>query len=268
MNNIADKNNKLSRRNFIKTSAVVSVAAMTNVGKYAFAKGSDIIRVGLIGCGGRGAGAAWDCVQAAKGIEIYAMGDLFKDRLDWCVKKFTQQDPKKANAYGGGKLKSENFNASPERCFVGFDAYQKVIDSGVDMIILATPPHFRPIHLKAAVEAGKHVFMEKPVAVDPAGIRSVIKTSELAKKKGLAIVAGTQRRHQKHYVEILKRVNDGHIGEIKSACCYWNGGDMLGYWKWYPQENMSGIEWQCRSWPWFTWTSGDHIVEQHVHNID
>ena len=268
MNNRADKKNKVSRRDFIKASAAVSVAAMTNVGKYAFAKGSDIIRVGLIGCGGRGVGAAWDCVQSAPGIEIYAMGDLFKDRLDWCVKKFTQEDPKKANAYGGGRIKPEEFNVSLERRFVGFDAYQKVIDSGVDMIISAAPPHFRPIHLKAAIEAGKHVFMEKPAGVDPAGIRSVIKTSELAKKKGLSIVAGTQRRHQLHYREIIKRIHDGAIGEIKAAYCYWNGADMLGYWKYYGPEGKNGMEWQCRSWPWFTWLSGDHIVEQHVHNLD
>jgi len=257
----------ISRREFVKASAAVSAAAVLGAGSSAYAAGSDRIRVGVIGCGGRGTGAAWNCVNSAPGVELYALGDLFKDRLDGAVKKLSE-DIAKADSYYGSGLPKENFNVPKERQFVGFDAYQKVIDSGVDMVILAAPPGFRPLQLMAAIKASKHVFMEKPAGVDPAGIRVVIAASELAKKKGLAIVAGTQRRHQKHYVDILKRVNDGQIGEIKSACCYWNGGDMLGYWKWYDRNKMSGMEWQCRSWPWFTWTSGDHIVEQHVHNID
>jgi len=158
---------------------------------------------------------------------------------------------------------------SRDRCFVGFDAYEKVIACDVDLVILAAPPHFRPAHLKAAIKAGKHVFMEKPVGVDPVGIRSVIASSELAKDKGLAIVAGTQRRHQAHYLEIMKRIHNGDIGEIVSGQCYWNGGKMEGYWKFWKQtKRLRGMKWQCRSWPWFTWLSGDHIVEQHVHNID
>jgi predicted dehydrogenase len=260
MNNGADRKNNVSRRDFIKTSAVVSAGVILSNVTGAYAAGSDKIRVGVIGCGGRGTGAAYDCMRSTSGVEIYAMGDLFADRLERSVKWLT--DPSKT------VVTKETFNVPKERQFVGFDAYQKVIDSGVDMVILAAPPGFRPVQLMAAVKAGKHVFMEKPAGVDPAGIRSVIKSSKLAKKKGLAIVAGTQRRHQKHYIDILKRVNDGQIGQIKSACCYWNGGDMIGYWKWYPKGNMSGMEWQCRSWPWFTWTSGDHYVEQHVHNID
>jgi predicted dehydrogenase len=149
--------------------------------------------------------------------------------------------------------------------FVGFDAYQRVIDSDVDMVILATPPHFRPQHLRAAIEAGKHVFMEKPVAVDPVGIRSVIESADMAKEKGLAIVAGTQRRHQAHYIEIMRRVRDGAIGEIVAAQCYWNQG---GLWVVDRDEKMTDMEWQCRNWLYFTWLSGDHIVEQHVHNLD
>jgi predicted dehydrogenase len=237
------------------------------VGSGAFAAGSDKIRVGVIGCGGRGTGAAYNCAVSAPGIEIHAMGDLFRDRLDNAVSKLSSESGSGDNYYGGG-LARENFNVPPERQFVGLDAYQRVIASGVDLVILATPPGFRPMQLMAAIEAGKHVFMEKPAAVDPAGVKVVIAASALAARKGLAVVAGTQRRHQKHYVEILKRVNDGQLGEIKSASCYWNGGDMLGYWPWYPRHDMSGMEWQCRNWPWFAWSSGDHIVEQHVHNID
>jgi len=246
----------LSRRDFIKTSAAVSLAALGPGASRIFAAGSDRLRIGLIGCGGRGEGAVKDCIKAASGVELVAMGDLFKDRMDKTLEALAKDYP-------------NNIKVTKEIFFVGFDAYQKVIASDIDIVILAAPPHFRPMHLKAAIEAGKHVFMEKPVAVDPAGIRSVLASSELAEKKGLAIVAGTQRRHQAHYVEIIKRIHDGDIGEIVAAQCYWNGGDMLGYWKWYErQDGMSSMEWQCRNWPWFTWLSGDHIVEQHVHNMD
>jgi predicted dehydrogenase len=244
----------MTRRDFIKTSAVAGAAALAGGG--VFAAGSDRIRVGLIGCGGRGTGAAKDCANSASGVEIVAMGDLFKDRLD--------------GSYGDLKRSLGNkFKVTPATCFVGFDAYKKVIACDINMVILATPPGFRAMTLKAAVEAGKHVFMEKPAGTDPAQIRSMIASSELAKDKGLGIVAGTQRRHQKHYLDIMQRVRDGAIGEIRGGQAYWNGGDMIGYWKWWPETaELKGMEWQCRSWPWFTWTSGDHIVEQHVHNLD
>jgi predicted dehydrogenase len=150
--------------------------------------------------------------------------------------------------------------------FTGFDNYKGVHSvPGVNLILTAAPPGFRPIHVKAAVEAGKHVFMEKPVAVDPVGIRSIIATSDLAAQKKLAIVAGTQRRHQKRYLEMMKRIQDGQIGEIVAAQVYWNQGDL---WVKQREPGMTEIEWQCRNWLYFTWTSGDHIVEQHVHNID
>ena len=253
---IRQKTSWLSRRDFIKTSAAVSLTALGSGVNKMFAAGSDTIRVGLIGCGGRGTGAVQDCVNAASGVELIAMGDLFKDRLDGSF----------------GELKKnlgDKFKVTKDRCFVGFDCHQKVIACDINLVIIAGPPHFRPTHLKAAIEAGKHVFMEKPAGVDPVGIRSIIASSELAEKKGLAIVAGTQRRHQAHYIEIMKRIKNGDIGEIVAAQVYWNGGDMLGYWKWYErQPGMSDIQWQCRNWPWFTWLSGDHIVEQHVHNID
>jgi predicted dehydrogenase len=155
--------------------------------------------------------------------------------------------------------------ATKERCFVGFDAYKQVIASGVDMVILATPPGFRPLHLQAAIEAGKHVFMEKPVAVDPVGVRSVLQSSEMATQKGLGIVAGTQRRHQNVYNDIMKRVHEGAIGDIVAAQCYWNQG---GLWKVDRQQSMTDMEWQIRNWLYFAWLSGDHIVEQHVHNLD
>ncbi len=243
----------ISRRDFIKTSAAVSLAAMTVGANKAFAAGSDKLRVGMIGCGGRGTGATLDCLNADKGVEVVAMGDLFKDRLDGSLNTLKKEF-------------ADRIKVTPDTCFVGFDAYKEVVAcKEVDLIVTATPPHFRPIHLKASIEAGKHVFMEKPVAVDPVGIRSVIASSELADRKKLAIVAGTQRRHAAGYQEIMKRIHDGDIGEVVGGQCYWNQG---GLWVEEKKPQWSDMEWQCRNWLYFTWLSGDHIVEQHVHNID
>jgi len=254
-------NFSLSRRDFIKTTSAATLAAMIPTTGGMFASGSDKVRVGLIGCGGRGTGAAIDCINSSSSIVITAIGDLFQDRLKSSLKRLTEE------------LNTENLAIAPERCFSGFDAFKKVLACDIDLVILAAPPHFRPEHLEAAVKAGKHIFMEKPVAVDPPGIRSVITSSELATQKGLAIVAGTQRRHQAHYLEILKRVNNGDIGEIVSGQCYWNMGAL---WVERAQQNWenrkakawSDMEWHCRNWLFLTWLSGDHIVEQHVHNLD
>ncbi len=244
----------ISRRDFVRASAVTLATTVAPAGLYA--AGAERLRVGLIGCGGRGIGAAADCLNADPAVELIAMGDLFEDRLK--------------GAWGQLKKDfTDRVRVTPETQFTGFDAYKKVIATpGVDLILHAAPPGFRPIHLRAAIEAGKHVFMEKPAGTDPAGIRSVIESAALADQKGLSIVAGTQRRHQWHYVDLMKRIHDGAIGEIRAAYAYWNGGDMIGYWKWWEKASMSDMEWQCRSWPWFVWTSGDHIVEQHVHNLD
>ena len=255
------KTNKVSRRDFIKTSATVSVAAMLSGTGRVFAAGSDKIRVGVIGCGGRGSGAAVDCIESAQGVEIVAIGELFKDCLDKGIKRIKDKLTEK-------NLPLDKLKATQETCFVGFDAYEKVIACDVDMVILATPPHFRPAHLKAAIEAGKHVFMEKPVAVDPVGVRSIMATSQLAKEKGLAIVAGTQRHHQAHYIELMKRVHNGDIGEIVAAQCFWNSGNMAPWGVRHRQPHWSDMEWQIRNWFFFTWLCGDHIVEQHLHNVD
>ncbi len=256
----SEKAGKVSRRDFIKASATVGMSAILPGKERLFAAGSDKLRVGLIGCGWRGTEAAQDCVNSAPNIEIVAMGDLFQDQVDWSLAQLSRKADDKVSV-------------TEDTSFVGFDAYKKVIACDIDMVILGTPPHFRPEHFKAAVEAGKHVFMEKPVAVDPVGIRSIIASSELAEQKGLAIVAGTQRRHQQHYLEIIRRIHNGDIGEIVSGQCYWNMGEL---WVERAEENMqkrkalgwSDMEWQCRNWLFFTWLSGDHIVEQHVHNLD
>ena len=253
----SEEKGKVSRRDFIKASAAVGMAAVLPGRERLFAAGSDKMRVGLIGCGGQGTRDTISCLKSAPNVELVAMGDLFRDRLGESLRQLKKEEEV-----------SKKVKVTRDTSFVGFDAYKKVIACDVDMVLVVTPPHFHPEHLKAAIEGGKHVFMEKPAAVDPAGIRSIIASSELARQKGLSIVAGTQRRHQAHYLEIIRRIHRGDVGEILGGQCYWNGGDMLGYWKWYERGSMSGMKWQCRNWPWFTWLSGDHIVEQHVHNLD
>jgi predicted dehydrogenase len=240
-----------TRREFCRTAAAGIAAAIPSAG--VFARGSDTIRVGVIGCGGRGTGAAIDCLNADPGVEIVALGDLVPDRVASSLKRLAGKFPARVNV-------------PPTRQFTGFDNYLGVCSCPeVNLIVTAAPPGFRPVHLKAAIDAGKHVFMEKPVAVDPVGVRSVLATSDLAAQKGLAIVAGTQRRHQLKYQELMQRVHDGQIGEIVAAQCYWNQGDL---WVRQREPNMTEMEWQCRNWLYFTWLSGDHIVEQHVHNLD
>ncbi len=236
----------------MKTSAAVSIAALGSGASRIFAAGSDTIRVGLIGCGGRGTGAAMDCVRSSEGVEIVAMGDVFRDHLDKSLARLSRQVDDKVKV-------------TDDTSFTGFDAYKKVLACDIDLVILATPPHFRPMQLAAAIQAGKHVFMEKPVGVDPVGIRSIINSAELAKQKGLAIVAGTQRRHQAHYIEVMKRIANGDIGQLRGGACYWNQG---GLWVKPKRPEWSDMEWQIRNWLYFTWLSGDHIVEQHVHNLD
>ncbi len=237
---------KLTRRALLKSSAVAASAlAITGAAPLAEARGSNTIRVGVIGCGGRGSGAANDCVGSSEGVKIVALADAFVDRLNGLKGKFSVAD---------------------DHCFVGLDAYKKLLAlDDVDMVILATPPGFRPIQFEAAINAGKNVFMEKPVAVCPAGIKKVIAASKLAKTKGLAVVAGTQRRHEPKYIETMKRIHDGAIGDIVSAQCYWNMGEL---WVNRRKDGQSDIDWQIRNWLYFTWLSGDHITEQHVHNLD
>jgi predicted dehydrogenase len=256
---------EMNRRVFMKSTAAVSLGALASkLNVSAYAAGDDKVRIGLIGAGGRGAGAVRDCIEASEAIELVAIADLFQDHIDSVVKDF-----KEGNAERKVEPLKRGFNVPQEQCFAGFDAYQKLLECKLDLVLLTAPPYTRPQHFKAAIEAGKHVFMEKPAGVDPVGIRSVLETGELALQKNLGVVAGTQRRHQKHYIEVMNRVNDGEIGDLVSGQCYWCGGDMLGYWRYFKREDMQNdMEWQCRNWPWFLWTSGDHIVEQHVHNID
>jgi len=242
---------EVSRRKFLKTSAAVSAAALVSgLGtSHIYAAGSDTIKVGLIGCGGRGKGAAGDCLAAAKtanaDVQVWACGDLWADR-----------------AKGAGN----RFKVPEERCFGGFDNYEKVLASGIDAIVTAAPPGFRPHHVPAAIAAGKHVFMEKPVCVDPWGYREMIKAAEMATQKKLTVVAGTQRRHSNRYRATIEQIRNGRIGKVVGGQFYWMGGPVTHNRPRGP--NMSDIEWQVMNWFAWCWTCGDHIVEQHVHNID
>jgi predicted dehydrogenase len=252
------RSSEFSRRHFMRASAAIPLTAMTSGLNKAFAAGSDKLRVGLIGCGGRGAYDTKNCVSSSPNVELVAMGDLFKWRLDSC-----RQDLK--NSLGDKVRLTEGSS------FAGWDAYKKVVAcDNVDLVILTEPPHFRPAHLRAAVEAGKHVFMEKPVAVDPVGVRSVIESSELADKKKLTIVAGTQSRRMAHLVEGMKRIRDGAIGTIVGGQCVRLGGGMLDWSQATKQRqpSWSDMEWQLRRWLFLAWLSGDFIVEMHVHDLD
>jgi myo-inositol 2-dehydrogenase / D-chiro-inositol 1-dehydrogenase len=251
------KDQTVSRRDFIRTSAVAaaSVSALGGLGHGFHAAGSDTVRIGMIGCGGQATRNMVSLLKGTTGVELVAMGDMFGDRMEESLEILRKEKP-------------EAIKVKPENRFTGFDNHKGVLQSDVHAVHLTAPPHFRPLHFRAAVDAGKHVFMEKPAGVDPAGIRSILETADLADQKKLSILCGTQRRHAPLYQETIRRIHDGAIGRIVAAEAYWCGSDMLGYWHWYDRGNMSTMEWQCRNWPWYTWLSGDHIVEQHVHNID
>ena len=249
-----------SRRTFVKQSAVVvgGTLAIPTVGKAidairpANAHGDDVIRVALVGCGGRGAGAANQALSTTGNVELVAMADAFSDRLEGTLQHLKNNHP-------------ETVKVPEERRFTGFDAYEKAIAAGVDLVILATPPGFRPIHFEHAIAQGKHVFMEKPVAVDAPGIRKVLAAGEEATRKGLKVGVGLQRHHQARYLETIRRIHDGVIGDVRAYRAYWNGS---GVWVRGRQEGQSEMEYQMRNWYYFNWLCGDHIVEQHIHNLD
>jgi predicted dehydrogenase len=236
----------VSRRHFIKSTSLVAAGAAIAPYVITARAQSDLqIKVGLIGCGGRGKGAVENVLEADKNVKIVAVADVFEERA---------------------KAAGTQFKVDPANCFSGFDAYKKLLAIGdINYVILATPPGFRPIHFAAAIEAGKNVFMEKPVAVDGPGVRMVIAAGEKADEKGLKVVAGTQRRHQAPYLEAIKRIHDGAIGDVVAMRAYWNQGQI-----WYNPWNdkVSDMENMLRNWYHYEWLCGDHIVEQHLHNID
>ena len=247
-------NSTANRRTFIKgTGAAIGAGALAAAAPNVHAQGSDVIRVGLIGCGGRGTGAVTQILNHDhKGSKLVAVADAFMDKAEGTVARIN-------------KSHKDKVDVPKDRIFAGFDAYQKVIASDVDVIVLATPPGWRPHHLKAAIDAGKHVFMEKPVAVDGPGVRSVLESARKAKEKNLLLQVGLQRRHQPDYIETIKRLQDGAIGDIHYMRAFWNGG---GVWTRPRTAEQNEMEYQMRNWYYFNWLCGDHITEQHIHNLD
>jgi len=234
--------------------AVGALGVAATLASKARAQGSGKIKVGLLGCGGRGKGAVRQCLNADPGIEVIALADLFESKV-----KSAREGLLKDEKYKG-RIKIDD-----DHMFSGFDCHEKIAKCDADLLLMATAPAFRGRQMMAAIKAGKHIFTEKPVASDVAGCLEVIKASELAKEKGLAIVCGTQRRHELNRVELMKRIHDGQIGELVGGQCYWYGG---GIWYRGYQEGLSELEWQCHNWYHFNWLSGDQICEQHIHNID
>lgn len=251
MTNTKETHNE--RREFLKASALVAGGVMLSGYSWAGVNSSveDTIKIALIGCGDRGTGAAFQTLSTAYNIKLVAMADAFQDRLD------------KSYASLSAKFAAK-MDVPKERQFVGFEAYKSAI-ALADVVLLVTPPGFRPMHFEEAIAQGKHVFMEKPVAVDSPGIRKVLATAALAKQKKLNVVVGLQRRYQTNYREVMKRVADGAIGDVVGGQVYWNSG---GVWVKERQPNQTEMEYQMRNWYYFNWLCGDHIVEQHIHNLD
>ncbi|MBL8814525.1 MAG: Gfo/Idh/MocA family oxidoreductase [Planctomyces sp.] len=245
-----------NRRVFLKSSsaAVAGTSLLAGLSAVSAAHVSydETIKIGLIGCGGRGRGAADQAMNTEGPTKLVAVADAFEDNLQSAVDGLVRQHKDKVDV-------------PKERQFVGFDAYKKVLETDVDLVILATPPGFRPLHFEAAINANKHVFMEKPVAVDAAGVRKVLETTRLAKEKGRAVAVGLQRHHEPIYIETIKRLQDGEIGRIVATRAYWNGA---GVWVRPRKEGQTEMEYQMRNWYYFNWLCGDHITEQHIHNLD
>lgn len=280
------KKSSISRRSFLKSTALAGAAGMVGTGGTAtlltscgggassnensnaankplkepgtyyvpelpdMAADGKELKAGIIGCGGRGSGAAMNFLAAANGVSIVALGDTFQDRVDGLAQKLKDE---------------KNIDIPADKRFVGLDAYKQVIDSDVDVVIVATPPNFRPIHFQYAVEKSKHCFLEKPICVDAVGYRTIMATAKQAQAKNLCVITGTQRHHQRSYIASYQQIMNGTIGEITGGTVYWNQS-ML----WYRerQAGWSDCEWMIRDWVNWKWLSGDHIVEQHVHNID
>jgi predicted dehydrogenase len=247
----SEKNKSTSKKNATVAGAAALAGSMAHL---AHAQGSGKIKVGLLGCGGRGNGAIRQNLDADPAVEVIALADLFESQVRRTRDRLMREDNYK------GRIKIDD-----DHLFWGFDCHEKLAQCDADILCMATAPAFRGRQMMAAIKAGKHIFTEKPVATDVAGCREVIAASKLADDKGLAIVCGTQRRHEFNRVELMKRIHDGQIGELVGGQCYWYGPGI-----WYKgyKEGMSELEWQCYNWYHFNWLSGDQICEQHIHNID
>ena len=237
-----------------KSATAATLAAVGAVASNVHAQGSGKIKVGLLGCGGRGNGAVRQCLAADPGVEVIAVADLFESKAMSARDRLMKD----------GKYKGR-VNIPSDNVFSGYDCHEKLAQCDADLLLMATAPAFRGRQMLPAVKAGKHIFTEKPVGTDVIGCRQVIEASEIAEKKGLAIVAGTQRRHEFSRVELMKRLHDGQMGELVGGQCYWYG---RGIWFRGTDDKMTELEWQCHNWYHFNWLCGDQICEQHIHNID
>ena len=245
-----------SRRSFVQKTALATSALLTiplGVEAMANVRGDKKLKLALVGCGGRGSGAAVQALTADQNVELVAMADAFGDRIEKSLKGIQEH-------FDGEK----KINIPEKHRFIGFDAYKKAIDMA-DVVILTTPPGFRPYHFEYAINNDKHVFMEKPVATDPVGIRKVLEMAKVAKAKKLNVVVGLQRHYQSKYIDLKQRIDAGNIGKIRSGQVYWNDA---GVWVKKRKPGQSELEYQMRNWYYFNWLCGDHILEQHIHNID
>ncbi len=249
-----------SRRSFLKHGAAAAAAASTALATGARARDAEErgpLKVGLVGCGGRGTGAASQALSAEDGtVVLWAMADVFSDHLDSSLRNLS---------HAMGEERADRIQVSEDRRFVGFDAYEKLLASGVDVVLLATPPHFRPAHLRAAIEAGKHVFTEKPIAVDFPGIRHVLDTVAMAERKQLSLVSGFCWRYNTRHRAFYKRLHNGHLGDLRAVYATYNASPLGTHER---KPEWSETEFQLRNWQHFTWLSGDHLVEQAVHSVD
>ena len=258
-NGAADGNGAvMTRRDFVRAAGTAAAGAWLLGGRLVnpvHAAGSDELKVGLIGCGKRGTGAAEQALSTKGPVKLWAVGDAFADRIEDCLGYLTGESPA-----------AKRVDVPPERRFAGLDAYRKVVDSGVDVVILCQPPGFRPLHFEYAVENGKHVFMEKPVATDAPGIRRILAAGEAAKRKNLKVAVGLQRRYDPGYQETVRWIRDGAVGDVVLMRAYWDCERAAKVPP--PRKGFTELQYQVRNWYYFTWLSGDHIAEQHVHNLD
>jgi predicted dehydrogenase len=248
----SSRNQGVDRRRFLQASAATAAAA--TLAQAVHADNNDTIRIGLVGCGGRGTGAAANALKADANVRLVAMGDAFRDRLEGSLGQLRRD-----------AALASKIDVPAEKQFTGFDAYQQVMDSGIDAVLLCTPPHFRPAHIEAAVRARKHIFAEKPVAVDAPGVRRVLAACEEARRQRLSVVSGLCWRYHNGMRETFRRVLDGSIGDVVAIQCTYNTGTL---WHRQREQGWSDMEWQLRNWLYFTWLSGDYNVEQHVHSLD
>ncbi|REK24924.1 MAG: gfo/Idh/MocA family oxidoreductase [Planctomycetota bacterium] len=261
------KKTSTGRRTFLKAATAAAAASTLtpalSLARSAHSYGSDEIKIVVIGAGGRGSGAVLDALHTAGPVRVVAVADAFEDVVRRCVSVLSKRLERAKSR--STQFADKTFDVPPERQFFGFDAYKKALATDCDLVILTTPPGFRPLHFAAAVAAGKHVFMEKPVATDAKGIREVLAATRSAKEKNLAVGVGLQRRHERRYQATIERLQDGAIGDILLTRAYWNGTTP---WVRPRKDGQTEMEYQMRNWYYFNWLCGDHIVEQHIHNLD